>query len=325
MNSRRQKQELHPLNPHRDRYDFSALMETSPSLALFVHRTAYGEASIDFADPAAVKALNRALLAHFYGVSSWDIPDGYLCPPIPGRADYLYYLADLLASVNHGKVPQGAGVQVLDVGVGANCIYPIIGHRTFGWRFVGADIDPVSLASAEQIVMTNPVLAGGIECRLQPEPNHFFKGVIRPTDLFDLTLCNPPFHASFDEAASGSLRKLRNLNSKKERNAQRPNLDKAELNFGGQQGELWCQGGEITFVSNMIKESQHFARQCCWFSSLVSKKENLPALYKMLKQVNAVQVQTFDMAQGQKISRMVAWSFLTPPQLQEWRKFRWRS
>ncbi len=324
VSKRRKKQELHPLNPLSERYDFLLLMNSSPALAPFVRATPYGELSIDFSEPSAVKALNRALLAHHYGVCAWDIPDGYLCPPIPGRADYLFYLADLLASVNYGKIPQGAGIRVLDVGIGANCVYPIIGHRTFGWRFVGAEIDPVSLASARQIVANNPVLTAGIECRLQSDPRHYFAGIIQPTDLFDLTLCNPPFHASADDAASGSLRKLRNLNSRKERNAQRPNLDKAVLNFGGQQGELWCQGGEAEFVCNMIKESRHFARQCCWFSSLVSKKDNLPTIYNMLKQVNAVHVQTIDMAQGQKTSRMVAWTFLSAQQLADWRKYRWR-
>ena len=44
-----------------------------------------------------MKALNKALLAHFYAVKHWDIPDGFLCPPVPGRADYVHHLADLLA------------------------------------------------------------------------------------------------------------------------------------------------------------------------------------------------------------------------------------
>ena len=42
--------------------------------------------------------LNRAILMHHYGVKSWDIPAGYLCPPIPGRADYIHSVADLLAA-----------------------------------------------------------------------------------------------------------------------------------------------------------------------------------------------------------------------------------
>src|SRR5688572_21763289 len=116
---------MHPRNRHQARYDFAPLIRTSPELAVFVRPNPYGDESIDFADPAAVTALNRALLKHFYGISYWQIPPGYLCPPIPGRADYIHHVADLLATSHHGSIPHGASVAVLDIGVGANCIYPI--------------------------------------------------------------------------------------------------------------------------------------------------------------------------------------------------------
>ena len=66
----------------------------------------FGDESVDFANPAAVKALNRALLRQDYGLDYWDIPAGYLCPPIPGRADYVHYLADLLAADRGGGAPR---------------------------------------------------------------------------------------------------------------------------------------------------------------------------------------------------------------------------
>lgn len=97
-----QKSGLHPRNRHRSRYDFPALIASCPALAPFVKPNAWGDVSVDFADPAAVKMLNRALLQHFYGIEHWDIPADYLCPPIPGRADYLHHLADLLATSNGG-------------------------------------------------------------------------------------------------------------------------------------------------------------------------------------------------------------------------------
>ena len=118
-----QKSGLHPRNRHRSRYDFPALIASCPALAPFVKPNARGDVSVDFADPAAVKMLNRALLQHFYGIEHWDIPADYLCPPIPGRADYLHHTADLLATSNGGEIPRGKGVAILDVGVGANCIY----------------------------------------------------------------------------------------------------------------------------------------------------------------------------------------------------------
>jgi 23S rRNA (adenine1618-N6)-methyltransferase len=85
----REKASLHPRNRHQGRYDFPALIKTTPELAKFVITNPYGKESIDFASPDAVRVFNRALLKAFYGIEHWDIPADYLCPPVPGRADYI--------------------------------------------------------------------------------------------------------------------------------------------------------------------------------------------------------------------------------------------
>lgn len=312
---------LHVRNPHRQGYDFDQLVSQLPSLKVYLKVTPKGDFSIDFADPKAVKCLNQALLKHYYQVDFWDIPEGYLCPAIPGRADYIHYAADLLARLNGGKIPTGKKVQVLDVGTGANCVYPIIGSQSYGWSFVGSDINPVSIQCAEQLIRSNHNLSGKIRCRQQPEHHAIFHQIIHAGECFDLTLCNPPFHRSEADANAGTARKLRNLGlSDTERSAKKP-----ALNFGGQQAELWCEGGELAFLKRMIKESADFSAQCLWFSSLVSKKDNLPGVYQALKLVKAKQVQTIDMAQGQKTSRIVVWSFMTEQQQQQWRQFRWKN
>ncbi|MBF9238665.1 23S rRNA (adenine(1618)-N(6))-methyltransferase RlmF [Hymenobacter sp. BT683] len=310
-----EKDQLHPRNPHRAAYDFPQLSQRSPELAAFVQANQYGNLSIDFANPAAVKALNRALLRQFYGIEHWDIPKGYLCPPIPGRADYVHYLADLLAESNGGTLPHGEEITVLDVGVGANCIYPIIGRREYGWHFVGSDVDGVAVRAAQQIEAANPSLAGAIECRLQPARTRIFDGLIQAGEVFDLTMCNPPFHASAAAAAAGSQRKTANLGTSR---GPRP-----ALNFGGQNNELWCEGGEASFIRRMVQESGRRPRSCYWYTSLVSKKETLPGVYRALKTAGATVVRTIDMAQGQKKSRLVAWTFLTPAQQAKWQAERW--
>ncbi len=127
-----QKPGLHPRNRHNGRYDLATLCQVTPELTQFLTLTPGGEQSVDFANPQAVKALNKALLAHFYAVKNWDIPDGFLCPPVPGRADYIHHLADLLGETS-GTIP--ANASILDIGVGANCIYPLIGVHEYGWRF----------------------------------------------------------------------------------------------------------------------------------------------------------------------------------------------
>lgn len=304
---------LHPRNRHAGGYDFAGLVKASPELGGFVVRAPHGGPSIDFADPAAVKALNRALLAEAYGIRGWELPEGFLCPPVPGRADYLHHLADLLAESNGGAVPRGAQVRVLDVGVGASAIYPLVGHREYGWSFVGSDIDAAALASAARILAANG-LETVLQLRRQADPAAVFAGVADPEDRFDLTLCNPPFHGSRQEAQEGTRRKWRNLGRGK---AARP-----VRNFGGQGAELWCEGGEAGFIGRMAAESAGLATQVLWFTSLVSSSASLPAVYRALRRAGAREVRTVAMAQGQKQSRFVAWTFLPPEAREVWVK-RW--
>lgn len=309
------KSELHPRNKHRGRYNFSELIATTPELASFVAMNAYDDYSIDFFNPEAVKMLNKALLQHFYGITNWNVPENYLCPPIPGRADYIHYVADLLSLHNGGHIPTGNKIQCLDIGVGANCIYPLIGNKEYGWSFLGVDTDPLAVESANKIIDLNPALKNQIEIYFQPNPKDFFQAVIRGDEHFDITVCNPPFHASLEEARSNSIRKLSNLTGKK--------IMEPVLNFSGQPNELWCKGGEVKFVGDMVLQSENFYDSCYWFSTLISRKDNLPAIYQQLEKVKPYEVKIIEMGQGNKISRIVAWTFLNATQQEEWMNTYW--
>jgi len=310
-----EKENLHPRNLHRQGYDFDQLIKTTPQLRAFVKLNKYDAASINFSDPEAVKALNKALLKQFYGINYWDIPAGYLCPPIPGRADYIHYMADLLGVANNGTIPTGDQIKVLDIGTGANCVYPLIGNSVYGWQFVGTDVDALAISSANKIIAENPRIKNNIVCRLQTNTADVFKRVIKAGEVFDLTICNPPFHASWQEAQAGTNRKWDNLNNMKS--------PKAVLNFGGKNNELWCAGGEAAFIRRMTDQSALFAKSVFWFSTLVSKKDTLAGVYKGLRNVAAADVKTISMSQGQKVSRIVAWTFLNEAEQTEWKNRHW--
>lgn len=290
------KSNLHPRNRHSGRYDLEKLIQVHQPLAPFVSPNKYGDLSIDFANPIAVKTLNSALLKDYYGIVEWNIPEGYLCPPIPGRADLIHNIADLLGEKNQ--------VRILDIGTGANCIYPIIGHCEYGWSVTGTDVDPVAVENAQKIIQANPDKLRNIEIKLQTSPKNIFKGIVQPEDRFDAVICNPPFHASLADASAGSERKWKNLGR-----SENQKIEKPVLNFGGQGGELWFPGGEVAFIQLMIQESVQFSKNIKWFSSLVSREINLPLIYDQLKRVRPKAVETLDMGQGQKISRIVAWRF----------------
>jgi len=295
------KTALHPRNKHRNGYDFARLIKAHPALSAFIIQNKHNkQETIDFSNPNAVKALNAALLIKHYKIQHWDFPLGYLCPPIPGRVDYVHYLADLLKETN---ITTQGQVSVLDIGTGATCIYPILGAREYGWHFVASDIDPISIKAANANISANKDITKQINCRLQKNSARIFDGIISPNEYYHLTMCNPPFHKSLDDANTGTNRKWKNLN--KGNNSH----NNKTLNFGGQKAELWCQGGEVAFIRQMIKESKTYQDQVLWFTCLISKKDNLSKIKLYLKKANVLQVKIVKMAQGQKISRFIAWSF----------------
>ena len=305
-----EKNNLHPKNVHRFGYDFKKLIAICPELEPYVVLNEYQVETIDFSNSEAVFLLNKSLLLSEYGILNWTIPQNYLCPPIPGRTDYILNIADLLASSNDGIIPEGENTVGLDIGIGANCIYPILGNSIHNWSFVGTDIDENAIQNCKKIIENNPILIDSISLQLQINSRFIFKNIILPEDKFAFTMCNPPFHNSKEEATKSNIRKVNHLTEKRNK--------ETVLNFGGHQTELWCDGGEIGFITQMIFESAKYPMQVLWFTTLVSKKENLPSIYKKLIQVNVADFKTMEMSQGQKTSRVVAWTFQSKSQIKNW-------
>jgi 23S rRNA (adenine1618-N6)-methyltransferase len=281
---------LHPRNRHAQNYDFAALTACHPELAPFVALNQYGNDSIDFSNPQAVLALNAALLKFFYHIEHWSLPEHHLCPPIPGRADYIHYMADVVANMSQP-------IKILDIGVGANCIYPLIAQKEYQWSVVASDIDEKALKNAQKIIDDNQ-LNSYIKLKLQTERTKIFHHIVESHEQFAFSMCNPPFHSSAIEAQAGTIRKNKNLNIARDR-----------MNFGGKSNELWCKGGELLFISNMIKESVEYKNQIKYFSSLVSKSENIKPLTSLIQKLNVANFKTIEMQQGQKKSRILVWSF----------------
>lgn len=293
---------LHPRNIHKQGYDFSALVKNHPLLEPYVKRNTHGNLSIDFSDPDAVKTFNTALLKKDYNINDWNIPEGALCPPIPGRVDYIHHVADLLG-VSELKTND---IKLLDIGTGASGIYPLLASTVYGWQCTGSDINSLSLNNLAAIIANNSNLKNKLVLRKQEDKHHIFEGIIQKGEFFDITVCNPPFHASAEEALKGSQRKVNNLarNRKEDTKKTAP-----ILNFGGLEAELWCNGGERLFLKKLIKESKIYSDQCHWFSSLVSKIDNVKPAKKQLEKLGAIDIREIGMAHGNKITRILAWKF----------------
>jgi len=324
---------MHPRNLHKNGYPMDALCQSYPALKPFLVRAKSGKTSIDFTNPNAVKALNAALLFHYYKLEYWDMPEGYLCPPVPGRADYIHGIADLLYQSDEKRdAVRGLAVRGLDVGVGANAIYPIIGVASYDWEFVGSDVDGQAVKSATRIASKNKRLTNKFSVRKQADSAHIFEGIIKDNEHFTFTMCNPPFHKSAEDALLGTHRKTSNLaRNKHKRGGKLPakspkgfapsakskghnkvteNVAKqANLNFAGQANELWCEGGELAFIQRMIKESVNVKDNVEWFTCLVSKSAHLKPLKTSINYYGARECEVIDMGQGSKVSRFIAWSF----------------
>ncbi len=283
---------MHPRNKHQGRYDLKALAKVEPKLSEYIHVNEHKVETINFFEPKAVKALNKALLLKDYNIQYWDIPEGYLCPPIPGRADYIHHLQDLF-----GKNQK---LRCLDIGTGANCIYPILGTAEYGWKFVASEHDRTAIANAKKIISKNTSLKGKVELRAQKLTSQIFKEVIKEDESFDLTMCNPPFYVSAKEAERANKRKIRNLV---------PGSKEGKSSFEGQSNELWTKGGELQFLHRMISESQLYKTQVKWFTCLVSKGAHLEKSQLWLNKSEAKEVLVIEMGQGQKTSRILAWRF----------------
>lgn len=298
MKEKAQSIDFHPRNKHQTRYDFERLALIVPELRNFFMLRPNGTETLDFSQAEALRLLNRALLIDWYGLQIWDIPKDYLCPPVPGRADYIHHLADILSEAQ-GIAPEAVKAKVLDIGVGANCIYPIVGACEYGWQFVGADIDPKAVQVAQLLVKMNTVLAGKIDIRLQKNDHQIFGGIVKESERFDVSMCNPPFYKSQAEADAKNRMKSKNLSLGNGKDVKR--------NFGGQNAELYCEGGEFGFISRMIRESVAYKSQITWFTSLVANRNNLEGLERQLKKHQVAEMKIIPMTRGLKASRVLAW------------------
>ncbi|WP_460218565.1 23S rRNA (adenine(1618)-N(6))-methyltransferase RlmF [Psychroserpens sp. MEBiC05023] len=294
---------MHKHNKHEKGYDFDALMTNSPELADFVFENTYGNDTIDFANPEAVKTLNKALLKLYYDVKYWEFPNQHLCPPIPGRVAYIHLLNELLYST---KLQQD--ITILDIGTGATCIYPLLGHAEYGWRFIASEIDKQAIKSSQHIIDKNKLNAV-IELRYQKDSQHILTGVLAPSERVTATMCNPPFYKNEAEAAAHTQRKLKGLGKE---------TTKLVRNFSGTAKELWYKGGEKAFLHNYLYQSSLLKTNSFWYTSLVSKKEQVKPMQKSLKKLGATKIKVLSLNTGHKISRVVAWTFLTDKQQQKW-------
>ncbi len=299
------RNKIHARNKNKDRYDLQALIKINTDLANYIKPNIKGEDTIDFSNPVAIKTLNKALLHYYYGIQNWDFPDAFISPSIPNKADYIHHLADILMASNYGNLPEGNKITCHNIGMGATCIYPILGVTEYDWNFIASDIDEKAIVSAQSIVNHNETLKDKIVCKIQTNPKDFFFGIIDRESKIDFSICNPPLYASMEEA---------------ETKTQKKNAPYSKHEIGD---EIIYEGGEIGFLQRYVKESKKFANNCFWFSAQVNKTSNQRGMVEFLQELGATQTKSIPMGIGNKSSQIIAWSFLSSEEQIEWKRERW--
>jgi len=295
--------------------------------------------TIKFADPNAVRALNTALLVADYNIKpnyADILPGNALIPPVPGRADYIHHVADLLGQ-EHGNIPERSSVRGLDIGTGASVIYPLIATSAYGWSMIASEINPPSLQSARRIIEEND-LENLIDLRQQESKENIFDGIWKPNEDIDFVMCNPPFFPSLEAFQAENARKIKGLArggmNKRSRHLSKANeVQKNEVpvsssnNFGGTDSELWCKGGEVSFVRRMIDESKskRYRHKFLWCTSLVSRESNFQRIEKYLRNnAQPADVRRISFGAGKKSASILAWTFLNSNERREWAsKWQW--
>ena len=280
-----------------------AELASSPAHSDLASALAAGNGCLDFSSASAVRSLSRALLMQCFGLTDWTLSDGALVPPIAARAAYLRRMGLIVG----GGVPPPHPLSLLDVGTGANLIFPLLAASpVFGWSATGLDVTPAALSGAAANLALNPSLASRI--RLVAGSPTGRPPILAPalggeggTDAashFDFSVCNPPFFES--DAARATTAK-----------------DPGAAHGGGHAGTaaetVWQGGGEAGFVCAFASESAAFPHAVTWFSSLLGRKASLTAVRGVLGGLRPQpEVRTFTLAEGggRTTRWVVAWSWV---------------
>ena len=310
VNGKRQKcdeQEggMHPKNRYRyERPDFRRFVEICPEFRQYTttSSTEDGHVSVDFRNWDACRELVRLQFQEDFGIS-WTIPKPHLVPPIANRLNYLCFIHDLISLWSpEPKNRASYEYKVLDIGCGANLVYPLLGAVYFGWSFVGCDVNTDALRIAATNRDANPSISPCIilkKVASQPcQGNNGTRGIIGSCldddDTFDACVCNPPFFSNFSDMGQNPL-----------------------TNYGGTSMEMVYPGGEESFVIEMIQDSAQHKHSIAWFSTMVGKKQTLKHAKKLLYSLGNTCIRTHELVQGTTHRWVISWSFVAPRHIQD--------
>lgn len=279
---------MHPRNPYRGKDpNHEQLVDQFPELKQYLRpakRKGDRPTLALTTNPAAAIAYNCALLKRDFGIN-WSIPVGRLCPPIASRVNYVLWVQDLIKLNRPKTQPSVDRVVGIDIGTGANAIYPLLGTALDStWHFVATDVDESALSLAKKNMEANPRLQRRIKLKRVSEDARV-QAALPPGDgMIDFCMCNPPF---FESALDVRIR--------------------PDGSTAGTRSELVCQGGEEGFVSGIVRDSVKLGRRVRWYTSMFGKKASVKSTLKLIREAGFTNIATTQFLQGRTTRWGIAW------------------
>ncbi|RLN60723.1 hypothetical protein BBP00_00005833 [Phytophthora kernoviae] len=242
----------------------------------------------------SAEALASHMAKRTSGMSAGDLPN---------RLNYLHWIEDLLNQVDcdefMGRQEQheggdqqhetikGMAVSGIDVGTGANCIYPLLGAAMNRWHFIATEIDNESYTYAKENVDRNQLQ--GLIAVKRMHTNKLLTEPLQgeaPEHKFHFVMCNPPFFDDMSEADTNP-----------------------DASCMGSANEMVFPGGEIAFIGSMIDESMELQDRVLWFTSMIGRKSSLRKLLALLREKQVPNTRTTEFFQGRTKRWGIAWTF----------------
>ena len=270
--------------------DFSILIKEYPELKNFlkIQSDDIGQYSFDWSKKELSLLMTKHILNYYFKIEYYSIPNNFLIPPVPSRLNYINMIHSLLTSFNliNEKNNENEIIGV-DIGTGANIIYPLLGHSVYNWKFICSEINEEAYENALKIINNNK-LEEYIKLIKQKYKNNILIGVINREEKYTFTMCNPPYYDYEEEIKFEDK------------------IKDCEYNFD----EIYFKNGEFGFFNRLFDESVCYYKNIFLFTILIGKKSNAEKIYDKIS--NEKNVKYFDMKRiktGNNMRYIIYWSF----------------
>ena len=269
--------------------DFLTLTKEFPELKKYIlkqNEDNEEEFQFDWSNNELSLLMDKSILNYYFDIKYYDIPKGFLIPPIPSRINYINLINSIIAKLI--KDIDIKNIIGIDIGTGANIIYPILGYSIYKWKFICTEINKEAYNNAKLILQKNN-LENNINIIKQNNKDNIFISILNRENKYIFSMCNPPYYNYENEIK---------LEDKKRDN---------EYNFD----EIYYKNGEYGFFQRYFEESICYKNNVFLYTILIGKKINAENIYDKLSSYNDI-IKIYNMQKiltGNNVRYIIYWSF----------------